>query len=52
MATRLLQLYKTNIPPLETWTKNIATKMAVSEFRIKNKNLNAKLTNQNTRKMN
>ena len=27
-----------NLPPLEAWTKNIATKMADSEFRSKTKN--------------
>ena len=32
MATRLLQQYKINLPPLEAWTENIATKMADSEF--------------------
>ena len=48
MATRLLQLHKTNLPPLEARTKNIATKMADSEFWNKNENLNTKLTNQNT----
>ena len=37
---------------LEAWTKNIATKIAGSEFRNKNKYLKAKMTNQNTRKMN
>ena len=37
---------------LEAWTKNIATKIADSEFRNKNKYLKAKMTNQNTRKMN
>ena len=48
MAARLLQLYKTNLPTLEAWTKNMATKMADSEFRNKNKKSKAKLTNQNT----
>ena len=43
---------QTNLPPLEGWTKNAATKMADSEFRNKNKKSKAKLTNQNTRKMN
>ena len=52
MATRLLQLYETNLPPLEAWTKNIAIKMADSEFRNKNKKSKAKLTNENTQKMN
>ena len=37
MATRLPQLFKTNLPPLEAWTKNIATKMADSELRNKDK---------------
>ena len=37
---------------LGAWTKNIATKIADSEFRNKNKYLKAKMTNQNTRKMN
>ena len=42
MVTRLLQLYKTNLPPLEAWTKNIAIKMAdkknelVQPIRIEN----------------
>ena len=48
----MLQLNKTYPPPLEAWTKNIATKMADSEFRNKNKKLKAQLTNQNTQKMN
>ena len=48
MATRLLQLFKTNLPPLEAWTKNIATKMADSELRNKDKKWKAKLTHQNT----
>ena len=52
MATRLLQLYKTNLPPLEAGTKNISTKMAESKFWNSNKTLKAKLTNQDTRKMN
>ena len=52
MATRLLQLYKTNLPQLQACTKNIATKMADSEFWNKNKKLKAKLTNENTRKIN
>ena len=43
---------QTNLPLLEAWTKNIATKMADSEFRNKNKKSKANLTNQNTRKMN
>ena len=47
MVTRLLQLHKTNLPLLEAWTKIIATKMADSEFRNKNKKSKAKLTNQN-----
>ena len=29
MATRLLQLYKTNLPPSEAWNKNIATKISL-----------------------
>ena len=44
--------YKTNLPPLETWTKNISTKTADSEFQNNIKTLKAKLTNQNTRKIN
>ena len=43
---------QTNLAPLEAWTKNIATKMAGSEFWNKNKKSKARLTNQNTRKMN
>ena len=43
---------QTNLPPLEARTKNIATKMANSQFRNKNKYSKAKLTDQNTRKMN
>ena len=43
---------QTNLPLLEAWTKTIATKMADSEFQNKNKKLKAKLTNQNTQKMN
>ena len=52
MATRLLQLYKTDLPPLEAWTKILATKMADSEFQNKNKKSKATLANQNTQKMN
>ena len=52
VATRLLQQKKNNLPPLEAWTKNIATKMADSEFRNHNKKSKSKLTNQNTQKMN
>ena len=37
MATRLLQPYKTNLQPLEAWIKTIATKVADSEFRKKDK---------------
>ena len=37
MAIKLLQLYKTNLPPLEAWTKNITTKIAYSEFWNRNK---------------
>ena len=48
MATRLLQLYKTNLPPLEAWTRDIFTKMADTEFWNNNKTSKAKLTNQNT----
>ena len=48
MATRLPQLYKTNLPPLEAWTKNISTKMADSEFQNNIKTSKVKLTNQNT----
>ena len=40
-----------NLPPMEAWTKNIATKMADSEFWNKNKISKAELTNKNTRKM-
>ena len=43
---------QTNPPPLEEWTKNIAAKMTDSEFWNKNKKSKAKLTNQNTQKMN
>ena len=43
---------QTNLPPLEAWTKTIATKMADSEFGNKNKKSKAKLANQNTQKMN
>ena len=39
---------QTNLPPLEAWTKNIATKMTDSEFGNKNKKSKVKLTNQNT----
>ena len=52
MAIRLLQLHKTSLPQLQAWTKNIARKMADSELGTKNKKSKAKLTNQNTRKMN
>ena len=48
----MLQLYKTNFPPLEAWAKNIATKIVHSEFRNKNKKSKAKLTNQNMQIMN
>ena len=47
-----LTTIQNNLPPLQEWTKNIATKMAESEFRNKNKKSKAKLTNQNTQKMN
>ena len=46
MATRLEQLYKTNLPPLETQTKNFTTKMVDSEFWNKNKKLKAKLVTE------
>ena len=52
MATRSLQLYKTNLPSLEAWPKTIATDMADSEFQNKNKKSKVRLTNQNTQKMN
>ena len=52
MATRLLQLYKTDLPPLEAWTKILATKTADSEFENKNKKSRAKLANQNKPKLN
>ena len=52
MATRVQNLCKTNLPPLEAWTENIATKMADQNFGIKTKKWKAKLTNQNTPKMN
>ena len=52
MATRLLQLYKTNLPQLQAWSKNITTKMAYSEFQNENKKSTVKLINQNTQKMN
>ena len=52
MATRLLQLYKANLPPLEAWTKNITIKMTDSELQNNNKTSKTKLTNQNARKMN
>ena len=35
MATRLLQPYKTNPPPLEAWTKNIVKKWLTQNFGIK-----------------
>ena len=37
MATRSLELFKTNLPPMKAWPKTIATKMADSEFQNKNK---------------
>ena len=52
MATRLLQRYKANLPQLQAWAKNITLKMDDSKFWNKNKQLKAKLTNQNKRKMN
>ena len=48
MAIRLLQPYKPIFKPLDAGTKNIATKMADSEFRNKTKKSKAKLNNQNT----
>ena len=48
MPTRLLQLYKTNLPQQQAWAKNIAPKMADSGFRKKIKKSKAKLTNLNT----
>ena len=42
MATRVQNLCKTNLPPLEAWTENIATKMADPEFWNKNKKMESK----------
>ena len=47
----MLQLYKTNLPRLEEWTKISATKMIESELWNNNKTFKTKLTNQNTQKM-